>query len=733
MNPPASSQPTSAIVQHFNAFRAWLLDVNSDDPSVQRRARTFIPLVAVLIATSTVSTTTLIFASPNPYVNIQYMMIISSLSSNVAAIMLARKGWMNLAGFVSGGVTLIAFFIASLMEPSLLLALGWFYGVGVLLASYAMKPRFLAGMWIFAQGCLSASFATIGAPQVGQPNLWYPTMGTLLLFITLASYLHARATEAIFKQQLESARQLELARRDAEQANRAKSAFLANMSHELRTPLNAILGYSEMLAEDFEDDPYTKKDLDRIHSSGTHLLTLINDVLDLSKIEAGKMDLLVEAFNFEEMIEHISSTMGSVVSRKQNKLVCQISPSCGHVATDRTKVRQVILNVLSNASKFTENGTITLAAKRISRDGKRLIEVAITDTGIGMDDEQLSRVFKEFEQADKSTTKEYGGTGLGLALCKRICQLLEGDIHATSQPGIGSTFTFTFTAEHSETPEDVAGELAQKGAASNHPMLSGLSENSVPIEDATILVIDDDPDSHALLTRTLKKEGFTLLSATTGEQGFELIQQNPDVDVILLDILMPGESGWQVLHRLKNDPLTQHIPVVLMSVIDEQQRGLSLGASDYVMKPVNRQRLLDSISRLTAIDPDQDHLKALIVEDDSDTREILSRILAAEHWETKTANNGLEALSSLQNFMPDVILLDLMMPKMDGFQVLGHLRENPLWQHIPVVIVTAKVLSPEEHNFLRQGAAHILQKGQMNHQLLIKHARAAIIDHQPRA
>ncbi len=721
----AASKPLPKHLQ----IKAWLLDIPTDDPSVLRRARTFIPLVSVLICTSTLSTLSLIFVAPGKFVHVQYMMILSSLVSNIAAVMCARKGWMNTAGFVSGSVSLVAFLIATVMEPSLLLAVGWFYGMGVLLASYAMRPKYLILMWLFAQGCLTLSYALVGAPDFGQANLWAPTMSTLLLFITLASMLHARATEEIFTQQLDIARQLDLARADAEQANRAKSAFLANMSHELRTPLNAILGYSEMLAEEHEDDEFTVKDLNRIHASGTHLLTLINDVLDLSKIEAGKMDLLIEPFDFEEFIEHISSTVMPLIASKQNQLVCQIDPSCGSVATDRTKLRQVILNIISNAAKFTEQGTITLSARRTSRDGRRLLEVAITDTGIGMNEEQLSRIFQEFEQADKSTTKEYGGTGLGLALCQRICQMLEGEIVATSQPGVGSTFTFTITTEHSETPQDVAAELAHLGR-SPEAHLDSLLEASIPIEEASLLIIDDDPDSHELLRRSLSKEGFTLLSASSGKQGFELIAQGQHVDVILLDILMPGESGWQVLHRLKNDPLTQQIPVVLMSVIDEQQRGLALGASDYVIKPVNRERLLESIGKLTQLDPNTHQVKALIVEDDSDTREILSRMLHTEHWETTTANNGLEALETLERFSPDVILLDLMMPQMDGFQVLGHLRADPRHQHIPVVIVTAKVLTNEEHDFLRQGAAHVLQKGEMNHRMLIEHTKQALAEKQ---
>lgn len=255
---------------------------------------------------------------------------------------------------------------------------------------------------------------------------------------------------------------------------------------------------------------------------------------------------------------------------------------------------------------------------------------------------------------------------------------------------------------------------------------SSLEEDSVPHKLATLLIIDDDPDSHALLSRSLRREGFQLLSATNGEQGIDLLQQGHQVDVILLDILMPTESGWQILHRLKTDPLTQHIPVILMSVIDEQQRGLALGASDYVVKPIERNRLLDSIGRLTALDPSTSEVKALIVEDDPDTREILSRILSAERWKIATAHNGLEALDRLADYIPDVILLDLMMPKMDGFQVLGNLRADPRWRHIPVVIVTAKVLSQQEHDFLRQGATHILQKGELDHSILIQHARHAM-------
>ena len=289
----------------------------------------------------------------------------------------------------------------------------------------------------------------------------------------------------------------------------------------------------------------------------------------------------------------------------------------------------------------------------------------------------------------------------------------------SSEVGQGSTFTLYLSVEHSETPADVAASLyAQEPEVTKHASANASTQ-------ATVLLIDDDEDSHALLSRTLSREGFEVLSARSGDEGLALIEAGQDVDVILLDILMPDQSGWQVLHRLKHSAKAHHIPVILVSVVDEQQRGLALGASDYVMKPIERSRLMDAITRLVAPSPEEQGIEVLIVEDE-DTRELLRRMLSTELWRVHEAPNGLQALDMLEALQPNIILLDLMMPKMDGFEVLRRLRQDERWSQIPVVIVTAKTLDREESDFLRRGAAQVLRKGELDQARLVAQARQAV-------
>ena len=710
------------------------MDFDIDDPTVKRRAKTFIPLMGVLSVSSTLSTLSLMLAAPDsPFVEEQLMIVVCSSLSAFTSMMLARAGKMTFAGLLSSCLTPVAFVAAIVSEPSLLSALGWFFGIGSLLASYAMAPRWIFFAWFFGQACLFTAFRIVGPPQFGVSELWEPTMGLLAILITMASYLHARISEKIFAEQLESARQLELAHQEAEDARQAavgaseaKSTFLASMSHELRTPLNAIIGYSEMLIEDFEldGDDMVVDDLGRIKGAGVHLLELINNILDLSKIEAGRMDLYIEAVDVADVVDDIAATMVTAIAKNNNKLVCKVDPSCGRVATDRTKLRQILLNLLSNASKFTDHGTLTLAARRVTRDGRRVLELSVSDTGIGMNPEQLERVFESFEQADKSTTKEYGGTGLGLTLCRNLAQMLEGDIEATSEVGVGSTFTFYISTEHSETSAEVSAELYE---APDIEDLAAIKQRAEQLE-ARLLVIDDDPNTHDLLGRTLKREGFSIVSALSGEDGIDLLRGGLEVDAILLDILMPEENGWQILHKLKRDALTSDIPVILISVMDEQQRAITLGASDYIQKPFERSHLLESVERLLRErqKTPEEEVDVLIVEDDQNTRDLLQRMLSTEVWSVHTAQDGERAIEALGDVDPDIILLDLMMPKMDGFEVLAKLRQNDRWSDIPVIIVTAKTLTQQERELLRRGATHVMQKGALEQAQLVAQARQAL-------
>jgi signal transduction histidine kinase/CheY-like chemotaxis protein len=370
------------------------------------------------------------------------------------------------------------------------------------------------------------------------------------------------------------------------EASEHKSRFLATMSHELRTPLNAIIGYSEMLQEDAEDQGEQSKvdDLQKIKLSGQHLLGLINDVLDLSKIEAGRMEFVEDHCLVPVLLDDVATVARPLADKRRNRLLVECAVTDGELHTDITKVRQILLNLLSNAAKFTEAGTITLSA-RSSPDGQ-LMEFAVRDTGIGLTEEQLDRLFKEFSQAEASTSRRYGGTGLGLALSRKLARALGGDVTVTSTPGVGSTFTLTLpqglarTAE-SPTPLDVP---AAEPAARTDPSSAG-----------TVLVIDDDVSSRDLLTRILERDGYRVIVAASGPSGLELAQRiRPDA--ITLDVMMPGMNGWTVLSKLKADPALKAIPVLLITVVDDAPTGMAMGASHFMSKPVDPQRLLAIIS-----------------------------------------------------------------------------------------------------------------------------------------
>ncbi|HEX2906388.1 MAG TPA: response regulator, partial [Phototrophicaceae bacterium] len=456
------------------------------------------------------------------------------------------------------------------------------------------------------------------------------------------------------------ATELMAARDQAIEANRAKSTFLANMSHELRTPLNAIIGYSELIEEELSDrdDEEFIPDLKKIQTAATHLLSLINDILDMSKIEAGKMDIFLETIEVSALIEGVMTTALPLIEKNANRLEVRRGADLGLMHTDVTKVRQTLLNLLSNAGKFTDKGQITLDARRTVENGQDWVIFTVMDSGIGMSPEQLSRVFKDFIQADSSTTRKYGGTGLGLAISHRFCQMLGGSINVTSEMGKGSTFTVKLPATIAKPPEAQPVTEIRAPAA-----LTGAS---------TVLVIDDDASVRELVSRFLTKEGFNVRVAVTGRGGVRLAHELKP-DVITLDGMMPGLDGWAVLTSLKADPELTNIPVVMMTIVSDKNLGYALGASDYLTKPVDRDRLVGILKRYECKRPTCD---ILVVEDDVQTREIVVRMLEKEGWKPREAEDGLVALEKVKEAAPELILLDLMMPRMDGFEFLIELRKT---------------------------------------------------------
>ncbi len=483
--------------------------------------------------------------------------------------------------------------------------------------------------------------------------------------------------------------ELSAAKDAAEAANRAKSQFLANMSHELRTPLSAVIGYSEMIEEEMEEtgEAHLLGDVRKIQSNARHLLSLINDVLDLSKIEADRMTTFAEDFPVETLVRDVAGTVGSLVLQKGNELAIDVRGELGVMHTDQVKLRQCLFNLVSNAAKFTENGRIVLSAER---DGDTLI-FAVADSGIGMTPEQLSRLFERFSQADASTTRKFGGTGLGLAITRAFCGLLGGDISVTSRPGEGSVFTIRLPAVLPENVAADAGDPATHDARQRH----------------TVLVIDDDPSQRDLLTRFLEREGFGVRTAPDGRTGIE-IARNARPHAILLDVMMPQMDGWSVLSTLKADSSLATIPVVMVTFVNEPGLGASLGAADTVLKPVEWDRLKQVMDRFHG-----DAGDILVVDDDPDARARLRTVLERNGWTVDEAANGQEALERVTCLPPQLILLDLTMPLMDGFAFLHELRRRPGCEHIPVVVLTARDLDAEERRRL-DGADRVLSKGQTN-------------------
>ncbi len=499
--------------------------------------------------------------------------------------------------------------------------------------------------------------------------------------------------------------EIQVKSRQLEIASKHKSQFLASMSHELRTPLNAIIGVTEMLLEDARD--FKREDelepLERVLRAARHLLALINDILDLSKIEAGRMDLHLESFPLAPLIEDVAKTIEPMATKNANRIVVDCPPDLGTIHADQTRFRQALLNLASNATKFTEKGTVTIAARPQQRAGRDWITIAVTDTGIGMTEEQMGRLFQEFSQADSSTTRKYGGTGLGLAISRHFCRMMGGDITVESEPGKGSTFTIRL-------PRIVrSDEMLVTETRAEAPRARPIAEEA---EEPLVLVVDDDETVRELVVRHLERAGFAAVAARGGQEGLRLVRELRPA-AVTLDVMMPDLDGWTVLAAIKGDPALASIPVVLMSIVDQKNRGYALGAADYLVKPVDRGKLVETITAICGSSAG----RALLVDDDEVVRRGVRQTLEPIGWKVTEAENGRVAVEALDAARPDVIILDLMMPTMDGFEFLDQLRGRPDWQDIPVVVITAKDLSDEDRDRLNGGVERIIQKSDRDEML----------------
>ncbi|WP_353571278.1 response regulator [Candidatus Albibeggiatoa sp. nov. BB20] len=491
-----------------------------------------------------------------------------------------------------------------------------------------------------------------------------------------------------------SDKELTIAKNAAEDSNRAKSQFIANMSHELRTPLNAIIGYSEMLQDELDDldTEEVGSDLIKINAAGRHLLSLINDILDLSKIESGKMEVYNETFDIQKILEEVIVTMDILLEQRHNNLVFECEPNIGLMHSDVTKIRQILLNLLSNASKFTDNGSVILKVSKQWINDIEWVSFAITDTGIGISIEQQKKLFKAFSQVDASTTRKYGGTGLGLLITKRFTKMLSGEVSVESELGHGSTFVVRFPTKMAS--RQTIPELEQA--------LPVLQE-----EKATVLVIDDDENVRTLLSKHIQHLGYKVVTAKSGSEGLQLAQKLKP-QLITLDVMMPQMDGWAVLTELKGNAQLQNIPVVMLSMIENHELGYSLGAAEYLLKPVNQAQIAQVLNKYRATSR---YGKVLIVEDDIMIRDMIKQMLQKDGWEVVAANNGQVGLDMVIAQKPDMILLDLMMPEMDGYEFISCLREKKQQRQIPIIVLTAKDITTADRQTLSHEVHAIFQKG----------------------
>jgi len=488
---------------------------------------------------------------------------------------------------------------------------------------------------------------------------------------------------------------IEEARALAEQANQTKSEFLANMSHELRTPLNAIIGYAQILQEDAEDtgQDVMLPDLKKIETAGKHLLGLINDILDLSKIEAGRMEIYLEPVSTPALMDEVRTLTAPLASANGNRVEVSIDPRIGSIQTDVTKLKQSLLNLVSNACKFTKDGRVGLDVRQEDGPAGPNIVFEVSDSGIGMTSDQQAKLFRAFTQADSSTTRKFGGTGLGLAITKRLCNLLGGDVVVTSEEGRGSRFTITLPLRAADAWNAVEGPA---------PEVSG------PEQAATILLIDDDPQVHDLLGQMLSREGYRIEHATSGPDALTMVQKVRPA-AILLDVMMPQVDGWTVLSALKRDPALAAIPVIIVSMLDERPLGLSLGAAEFLTKPIDRSRLVETVRKHAG------PAKGVVLVVDGDVAQAaqIAQAVGETGRTAATVSDGRAALEWLgSHARPALMVIDFEAAVQDGFSLLDALRKDGVLNGVHQILLAERALTPAELGYLAGLPGTVVSKGE---------------------
>jgi len=513
--------------------------------------------------------------------------------------------------------------------------------------------------------------------------------------------LEAPSKAALMRSLEQRANDLNKKNRELEESTRLKSEFLANMSHELRTPMNSIIGFTGRVLKKAADklDARQLKNLQTVERNAHHLLGLINDLLDISKVEAGRMELFPEYVKLDALMNEVRDLTNSLWQEKGLTFTMELPDTSTSLYVDRVRLKQVLINLVSNAVKFTESGGVVMHASTEKSGSDHTVSIAVQDSGIGMQPDDLQFIFEAFRQADGSNTRAYGGTGLGLNITKTFIELMGGHITVSSIYGEGSVFTVCLPQQH---PGTTTGTQSDPVAATPSP--SDANDGK-----ALILCIDDNADVLELFQQCLSDDGYRVMCANSGDAGLKIARERRPA-AITLDVQMPHKDGWSVLQELKSDPTTKDIPVLMATMMDNKALGMKLGAIEYLEKPIVPEKLLQSIKYARLLGETRE---VLVVDDDAGVRELMQQVFEDAHMQVRLAVDGVDAMVQMRAQSPDLIVLDLMMPNMDGFEVIRNMQADDRLKRIPLIVSTAKTLSHDEIHWLESHASQVMIKGGM--------------------